>query len=560
VISCRGIERHWYRIGAGCFLLAGALAPRAGAQQAAARTDCTTDTLNAGFPRRWIGSVVGQITIDSRNVDAPTPFLSRAMQFLHYPTRLSVSENELSFGPGDPVDSLRVQESVRRLRRTQLFSEIIVTGTQCAAGTTDFRITTHDAWSIRADMRYGRLTSRVSLAEINLFGTGRSVTAAAEQVDGRNALSFGIVDPHVFNSRFRAAALLRNYGDGRAWQWSVSSRELSPRDPWRAAVMSYQVGRLGIERSTQTTDSISRHSVAATTSWRFAMDDEAAYALVFGVENEYANLSIIRRGVLLGRSSVRRDFTAPLFGIARRSLRFGAINWLVPGQPPAEIPLGFEGETIVGFGRDLATKGLIGHLDGWTGFTSLLTPGTVFTGDAWMSGYFNSDSVSNGRLRLAAAIFHRARRGLWILRVANERVYNPDPDVFALSILDPMLRAITANSRLAETALTITAERSLHLYSTEGRWALDGALFTTYSERHNSLDNTSGKATNQEAIIVGIGFRHVRNQPTQPLLAIDIGKTVWRNSSLPNRWIISFSTVPWLNAGRFRDGVREVTR
>jgi hypothetical protein len=67
-------------------------------------------------------------------------------------------------------------------------------------------------------------------------------------------------------------------------------------------------------------------------------------------------------------------------------------------------------------------------------------------------------------------------------------------------------------------------------------------------------------ATNQEAIIVGIGFRRVRNQPTQPLVAIDIGKTVWRNTSLPNRWIISISTVPWLNAGRFRDGLRESTR
>jgi hypothetical protein len=29
---------------------------------------------------------------------------------------------------------------------------------------------------------------------------------------------------------------------------------------------------------------------------------------------------------------------------------------------------------------------------------------------------------------------------------------------------------------------------------------------------------------------------------------------------LPNRWIISFSTVPWLNAGRSRDGVREGSR
>jgi hypothetical protein len=29
---------------------------------------------------------------------------------------------------------------------------------------------------------------------------------------------------------------------------------------------------------------------------------------------------------------------------------------------------------------------------------------------------------------------------------------------------------------------------------------------------------------------------------------------------LPNRWIVSISTVPWLNAGRFRDGLRESAR
>ena len=522
--------------------------------------ECRTDTLNAGFPRNWIGATVGQVTIDSRNVDAPSPFLAAAAHLVHQSTRLSVIETELSFAAGEPVDSLNILESVRRLRRTQLFTETIVTGVRCGDGNVDFRIASQDTWSLRADARYGRLSSRVSLSEINLLGTGRSLSVAAERLDDRDALSIGWIDPQLAGRRLRGAVLVRNYGDGRAWQWSLRSRELSPRDPWRVALMSYQLRRFGIDQRTLTTDSVARRNASVMASWRFALDDKAAYAVVFGVENEYANLSVIRRGSFFGRSIVQRDYTAPVLGIARRSLRFGAINWLVPGQPPAELPIGFEGETVVGLGHDLATNEPIGHLDGWTGFTSLLSAGTVLTGDAWVSGYFNRDSVSNGKLRVAAALFQRARRGLWILRVTNERVYNPDPDVFALSMLDPMLRALTANSRLAETALTISGERSLHLYSAGGRWALDGALFASYTERHNSLDYVSGVATNQEAIVVGIGFRRVRNQPTQPLVAIDIGKTVWRNTSLANRWIISISTVPWLNAGRFRDGTRESAR
>jgi hypothetical protein len=549
-------------------VFAAVLVKAAGAQGTGAATggeravsrDCRTDTLNAAFPKNWIGTRVGQITIDSRNVEAPTPFLSSAMQFLHHPTRLSVAENELSFGAGDHVDSLLVLESVRRLRRTQLFSEIIVSGVQCSDGVTDFRIASRDAWSVRADARYGRLSSRVSLAEINLLGTGRSVTATAEQVDGRNAVSFGIIDPHLFHTRLRGSVLLRNYEDGRAWQWSLRTREFTPRDVWRFAITSYQVRRLGTDPTTATTDSIDRRASSVTASWRFRYDGEAAYALVFGAEYERANLSVFRTGVTLGRSTVRRQFAAPLIGISRRSLRYGAIDWLVPGQPPAELPLGLEGEVVIAAGHDQATNAAILHTDGWAGGTAMLSSGTILTGDVWTSGYFNQDSVSNGTLRFATALYQRAARGMWILRVASERVYNPDPDVFALSTLDPMLRSLTPNARLAESALTVTAERTLHLYSTEGRWAVDGSLFTTYTERHRSVDLVSDVATNPEALIVGIGFRRVRNQPTQSPLTLNIGRSVWRNADLPNRWIISLSTVPWLNAGRFRDGLREAAR
>ncbi len=538
----------------------GVTAPRLGAQESPPPKTCRTDTLNAGFPRQWLGTRVGQITIDSRNVEAPSPFLSSAMQRLHHPTRLTVTENELSFAAGDPMDSLLIQESVRRLRRTQLFSEIIVTGTQCVGGVTDFRLTSRDSWSIRSDLRYGRLTSRVALAEINLFGTGRSVTAAAEQVDGRNAVSFGVIDPHLFNTRIRAAALLRNYDDGRAWEWSLRSREFTPRDNWRLSVASYQVKRLGFDSSTATTDSIDRRTASATASWRFASDNEAVYALVFGTEYQRARLSVFRTAVALGRSSVRREFTAPLIGISRRSLKYGALDWLVPGQPPAELPLGLEGEIVIAAGHDRATDALITHMDGWAGGTAMLSSGTVLTGDVWSSGYFNQDSVSNGTLRFSAALYQRARGGMWTFRLTSERVYNPDPDVFALSNLDPMLRSLTPNARLAESALAITAERSLHLYATEGRWAVDGALFTTYIERHRSVDVAGDVATNPEAFIVGIGLRRVRNQPTQSPLSLSIGRTVWRYSNLPNRWVVSLATVPWLNNGRFRDGLRESAR
>ena len=89
----------------------------------------------------------------------------------------------------------------------------------------------------------------------------------------------------------------------------------------------------------------------------------------------------------------------------------------------------------------------------------------------------------------------------------------------------------------------------MHMYSNEGRWVLDGALWASLSDRRRSFDGIALDPTNYRAVIVGIGFRQIRNQPTQAPIRLDIGRAVWRSQGLPNRWIVMLSTVPWINAG-----------
>jgi hypothetical protein len=275
------------------------------------------------------------------------------------------------------------------------------------------------------------------------------------------------------------------------------------------------------------------------------------------VEHEFADENVTTKAASLAKNAVQRNFVAPLIGVSRRSRRFGSIDWLVPGQAPAELRQGLEGKVVFGMGHELFRDITISHLDSWVGLTELLGPNTVFTGDVWSSGYWSTDSVQNGTLRTSVALIRKAAKGMWILRGGWEHIYNPDPDVFALSTVDPLLRLLAPTSRLAEQALSVTAERSLHLYSKEGRWVLDGALFAALSDRRHSFDGIATVPVNYRAVIVGIGFRQIRNQPTQAPIRLDIGRAIWRSQGLPNRWIVTLSTVPWINAGRTRDGLRE---
>ena len=167
------------------------------------------------------------------------------------------------------------------------------------------------------------------------------------------------------------------------------------------------------------------------------------------------------------------------------------------------------------------------------------------------------DSLADGVARLSAAAYQRASRGQWALRVAVERVMNPDPDVFALSTVDPTLRALVPSARLAESALTATFERSIAAYVHDRQWAVEAVPFLQYTERHRSVASNDTTVTNPEALLLGVGIRRVWGQPTQAPIRFDVSHTVWTRS-VPPRWVFTLSTQPWFSLGRRREGARDV--
>ena len=538
--------------------LVGAPSLRALQAQGVPAPSCTTDTLTVGFPQRWLSTRIGQVSVDARTVEAPPGFIGSFVRALHFTTRLSVPLKNLTFAAGQVMDSLEIQESMRRLRRSGVYNDVLLAGTRCGDGTTDITITTRDAWSLRGDVRYGRVTSRVSLSEMNVGGSGRSISAVAEHVDDRAAVTLTYSDPYLFGSMLRGGLALRNYADGRSWGWNIRTKDFSPRDAWRMAFTSSQLMRAQLDVTQPVALIIERRLDVLSFQRRIQQDEEGVTAFVFGVEHEKSDLDVVQRNARLGRPTVAREFTAPLAGFARRSMQVGAIDWLVPGQLNAEVPNGFDGEFVVGVGHDLMTNGPITHFDSWGGYTAQPNASTILTGDLWLSGYFSNDSIADGVARIAAAAYRRAPRGSWALRVAAERVLNPDPDVFALSTVDPTLRALIPGSRLAESALNVTLERSINAYTKNRQWAIDAVPFIQYTERHRNVATNDTLTTNPEVVLLGIGVRRVWGQPSQSPIRFDIAKTVWMRGSVSNRWIFTLSTQPWFNPSRRRQGGRDL--
>lgn len=523
-------------------------------------TECSIDTLHAAFPVRWLGTHVGGIAIRSRNVDMPAAFLSRGVQYLHVPTGDDVIRAEFGVSSGDAVDSLLVKQAVRRLLLSQIFSEVLLEGRRCSdAEQTDFTLWTRDAWSVRAGVKLGSVGSRrLSLAELNLLGTGRTVSLSSEAVESRHSFALGFSDPSLFGTRLRGSVMGHSYPDGTAWHWGLQTRDRSPYDRWRLSVLSSQLAMVSNDIASSTFIDIERRRHALTLSRRVATTSDAVWAVVAGVESENANLTVRRPGPSIARPELHREFTAPILGIALRSTVFKTVDWFVERQSPAEVPVGIDGEVVVSLAHENFSAARLAHVDGWIGGTAMLDASTIVTGDVWSSGYWNVDSVSNGTLRLAGGFYRRTTNGMWIVRLASERIYNPDPDVFALSTTDPMLRSLASGAgRLAESGLLASIERAFHLYEYEGRWGMDGALFASFSERHGNIDPKADDPHNLYAAIIGVGLRRVGSQLTQSPLRIDLGRAISRSPLLHDRWIVVFSTAPWINAGRKRDGVRE---
>lgn len=474
-----------------------------------------------------------------------------ALGALHVRTGKETIRRQLLLRVGEPLDTLRALESVHRLRRQPYLAEASLELEECsdtsgASGTLTVRVKTRDSWSTRPTVKIRSSSiATVGLEERNVLGTGRSIKTYLRSDAGRTGVGVAYTDPWVFNSAYSATLSRNFYRDGQDWRIALGTRQRSIFDEWNSELSVSRSQRMSLSAP----DSLRRSAASVMFSRLWRASPTSATSVLAGVEAERTQLSVSSNAAIVGPPSVNRRFVGVDLGIARRSALYQVVDWYLPGRALTDLPLGFEGEGVVGIGRDLVARSRALHLDLWGGRIWMPRRDLFAVGDIWVSGFVNRGAWSAGSRRGTLSLFKEAARGMWTARLAGEQLTDPDPDVRALANIDPTVRALSPRSRLAESALSASLERSVHLFGLTRGYMVDGALFGALSSRRDPAAMTNGRVS---LAVIGAGFRLAPTRLGRASVRLDVGVPVAASSGISRRLFIGFTLSPWIEAGRSR--------
>ncbi len=528
---------------------------------------------------------------------SPLPGPAGVLDNLHVRTRESTVQRRLLFAVGDTVDPARIAESVRGLRRLRYLADVSIEGARCEGGGVGLTVVTRDAWSTRPTLKVrGARTARIGVEERNLLGTGRSVEAYVRSDYGRMGVGIAYTDPWLFGSDWEASVAHNAYSDGGSWEATLQSRERSIFDRWHTelralrSVRSAPVGRYGVKG-----DSVYRDAASLLVSRSVASSPGGVTSLIAGAELDRARAVAGADALIVGPPSIRRTFIGLDLGAARRTARYISNDWLVGGGPRsatsdgmpasavAQLPVGVEAEGVLGVGRDLVTKQPAIHLDLWGGRIWTPSRDLVVRADAWASGFRVGRQWTGTSVRGTVGAYIPASRGLWSTNLSAESLVDPDPDVRALTALDPILHAVSPRMGLAETAVGVSVERSRRFMRLGHGYALDGALFAGASTRWESASRAAEAAGQLEgrlaasggvgvpgvgAVVGGADLGAERSYigvlgggiQLSPLhfgrakVRLDVGAPLLHSPGIRGRPYLALSIVPSLTSARRRDG------
>lgn len=482
-----------------------------------------TDGACTAAPGQPVAAVSGRrITAITVRPAAPYPLPGGRRVPLHVTTRPETVRSRLVFHVGEPVDTLRVAESLRQLQDLPYLIEVTATASCDHAGGAALTVFTRDAWSIRPQLSFrGTQRASVGLEETNLFGTGRAVRVYARSDQGQFGAGAAYSDPTLAGGRVVGTVRRDAYAGGSGWGGALRMWDAGVFAPWGAVIAVQQSTRASVRRSAFTApgDTVRRGTALALLARRVALSPQGATFLLTGAEAEQTALVAGSTLPLVGPSMVRRTFAGIDVGAVRRSVRYVTAPWLLPaGSEPLrlgltrpEVPLGFEADGLASVGRDFTARHAATHIDLWAGRVfafgdravvappaavpntgdprtsgsptsapPISAPRILVSADVWASGYHPlaaggrwSAATARGSLGAVAPAPH----GLWSARVSAEHLGTPDPDVRGLALSDPAQRAFPAAGRLAEAAVTASFERSRHLLGLTRNYMLDAALF-----------------------------------------------------------------------------------
>jgi hypothetical protein len=396
-----------------------------------------------------------------------------------------------------------------------------------------------------------------------LFGTGR--TASLELVARNRKPGAGITafDPFGFGTGVITRAEYQRYSDGRILGLSLARRQASVTDRWTGELDLYDQRD---EPRSPLADNFERTGGEAIGGVRITpTGDSHAVFLLAGLESESSSLVAAPNADIVGPVRVDRRFTGPQIGLSILSARYDTLTWLLSGGAVVDVPRTFEGEIVLGVGSGAVTvrdfngsadtnsaANFMTHYDGWVGREWLPTRSSRIVTDLWASGYSRAGEWQSSRFRAAIAAEHAAQDGLWRLTIAQEQLNDPDPDVRALEIYDRALAFVPIRIRLAESALSLSIERTRHIRSVGTSLELDGSLFGALSKRWDPAPSASG-AEDFTVGVAGAGLSLSPRRPGKGTVRLDYGFPVIGAPGIRRVPRFSLTIFPWLESSRHRE-------
>jgi hypothetical protein len=493
------------------------------------------------------GRAIGTLAVVTGAPELPAR-MPGALAHVHVRTREATVRRQLLFAPGDTVDTLRVAESLRRLRRLRYLSEAEVRGISCAErSAVDLVVVTRDEWSTVPSVQVRSGGSEAGVTERNVLGTGRELTAGARSDAGRIGIELGAHDPWVLGGRAEARASVSTYSNGGDWWTEVGSRRRTLTDRWHT-----ELSASGTRRTPQDPagDLFRREKLSLLVARRLHVGATGVTELLGGVDGERASLRAAHDAAIVGPARVSREYQGITLGLARRSLSYDTLTWLLPHAAIVDVPLATEGEVVAGAGYDRAVGATALRTDMWLGRLWLPRPGSLLVGDVWASAYRVPGAPTAGTLRAALTLFLAAPGGSWAAHAFAEHLSAPDPDVRSLTSFDLASRAFPASHSLAETTAGASLERSWHVRSI-GHWTIDAAALAAASTRR---EPPTGGEQSVFASVVGGGVHLMPNRAGRGTARLDLLVPVTAGPDGRRRPFVALSVLPWLGHPRQRDG------
>lgn len=497
------------------------------------------------------------VSVDVLNEGPELPSALGIFSFFHPPSRPSVIRRQLLFAAGDSVDTLRVGETMRRLRAQRLFSDASILSRQCdPSGDVALQVRTRDTWTLRPTVRL-RAPSQLSfgIEDRNFLGSGRMLSFTREMTLRGNGGAVAVSDPYLFNRDVSGNIRVSNLAGTHTLRLGLRNYEHSVLDNWTAEA---NFARLSYGDTVVAEKAL--HTIAGMMLFgrRIGSGATSATSLLAGAEfDSAAGISVSQRLKPSAAGSVHvRSFVGLDVGLRQRTAQFDSASWIVPGRGFVDVPIGWEGEGILGGGyeRDVQSPAL--KVDAWLGRVFMPRRGSILMLDGWYSGYTGRGIDRNEISRLSMSWYSQADGGMWGMRLTGEQLVELDPDrrVFSLmplaDITAPVTRLWTARGGRAVAG---SLERDLHLVQVGAASILNvgGFVGGSYRWRVDNVPNNELKAA-----VVGARLRLLSTNGVVSSIRVDVGYPVIRSEMLPAGRYLTITYGTLFDASRQRDGRR----